>query len=182
MQADYALSHFSFDFRSGRQCRNGVYYDDIHSITSYQSFENVKRLLAAVRLADIQVFYVYAKFFGIYRVKCVFRVDKCSHTAACLTSRNRVQCYGSFTGRFGAVNFDYSALGQAAYSQCHIESKTSRTDNVYMFDFLIAESDNRAFAVLLFDFGNRVSDKFGFFIVDGLLFLFHFTPLKYRIL
>ena len=86
-------------------------------------------------------------------------VDKRCHTALLLTGSDRMQCDSRLTRRFRSVYLDDPALWQTAYAQSHIQRQTSRAYHVDGLYLLVAKSDYRSLAVLLFDFCNRLRHK-----------------------
>ena len=85
-----AVTHITFYLGTRSQCCNRVHNDNIYSTASDKLLYNLKCLLTCIRLRHIQFIDIHTQRSGIDRIKCVLRIDKCSNTAASLTSINSV--------------------------------------------------------------------------------------------
>ena len=78
-----AVSHLAFDFRTRNTSRHGVDDQYVNAAAADKRFRDVEGVFAAVRLGDDQIVRIDADEFGVFRIKCVLRVDE-GATTACL--------------------------------------------------------------------------------------------------
>ena len=70
------IAHLAFDFRLGHQCRHRVHHNDVHRIGAHQHVGNFQRLLAGVRLGDVEVIHIDPELAGIFRIQRVLGINK----------------------------------------------------------------------------------------------------------
>ena len=151
-----AVAHVALDFLLGNQRGHGVDDHHVDRAGAHQRFADVQRLLAVVRLRDVQFVNVHAQRLGVYRVERVLGVDKRGGAAGLLRLGHHVQRHGGFTGRFRAVDFDDAAARQSAHAQRHVQLQTAGGDDLHVHFFRgVAQLHHRALAEVLFNLGKR---------------------------
>ncbi len=150
------VAHLAFDFRFRHQGRDGVQHDDINSAAANERFHNLQRLLACIRLRDIEVIDIYAEIFGIDRIERMLHVDKRRRTAELLRFSYDMQRNCGFTGGFRPVDLDNSAPGQTIDPKGDIQLQAARRDDGdFHIGGMIAQPHDGAFAELLLNLRER---------------------------
>ena len=85
-----AVSHISFYLLLRHQSRDRVHYNDIHRSGSYHSLRNLKGLISAVRLRDIQFINIHTDILCIDRIQRMLRVYKSGNPASLLHFRDHM--------------------------------------------------------------------------------------------
>ena len=63
---------------------------------------------------------VTQQFGRIFRVQSMFSINECSHAPQFLGLSDHVKRHGRLAGRFGSENFNNTAPGDTAHTQCEI--------------------------------------------------------------
>ena len=162
---------------AGQQRGDGVHHDHVHRAGAHQRFGNLERLLAGVRLGDEKVVDIHAQRAGIGGLERVLHVDIRGLAAALLGAGDDVQRERRLAAGFGAVDLDDAAARHAADAEREVERKRAGGDGFHVHGNVIAETHDRALAVILFDLSERGLQRF--FLVgrhsggrSGGLFLF----------
>ena len=85
------IAHIPFDLCLRRERRNGVDDDEIDRAAAHERVDDVQRLLACIRLRNIQVIEVYPEFFCIDGIERMLCVHKRRYASALLDLRDRMQ-------------------------------------------------------------------------------------------
>ena len=175
--ADAALAHLSFKLAAREESGHGVHHDDIHRAGAHKRFGNIESLLAGVRLGDEKVIDIHAERAGVSRFKRVLHIDVCGLAAALLGAGDDMQRERRLAAGFGAVNLNDAAARYAADAEREIQRKRAGGDRLNVHGNVVAETHDRALAVVLFNLSERGFERF--FLVgrrsggrSGGLFLF----------
>ena len=90
LQADRAVGHFPFNFRTGRQGGHRVDHNEVDGAGTDEVVCNFKGLLAVVRLRDQEVLGVHAQVLGVEFVEGVLGIDDGANAALLLAFGNGV--------------------------------------------------------------------------------------------
>ncbi len=145
-----SVAHIAVYFRAGSHCRNGVKYDYINSAGTHQRFDDLKRLLAGIRLGYQHIVDIDAELLCIYGVEGVLNINERSSAARFLRLCDSLQRNGGLTGGFGAVYLDYSSLGKSAYAEGEVKHQRACGDVLDVKVPVFAHEHYRARAVGLF--------------------------------
>ena len=108
------IAHIAIDLCLGNQSCNRVYDNDVHGAGTHHGFADFQSLLTAVRLGNIQVVDIYADVLRIDGIQRMLRVDEAGNTIPLLDLGHHMKSHGSFTTGFRAIDFNNTALGNAA--------------------------------------------------------------------
>ena len=91
------IPHVAIDLRLRYQRSNRVHDHDIHGTGTHHRLTDLKCLLSAVRLGDIEVIDIHTDIPRIDRIQCMLRIDETCNPAALLNLCNRMQRHGGLT-------------------------------------------------------------------------------------
>ncbi|MPM99003.1 hypothetical protein SDC9_146193 [bioreactor metagenome] len=158
------IAHVAFDLRLWHERRDRVHNDDVDCTTAHKCLGNLKRLLARIRLRDVEIVHAYAQCLRICGVERVLRVDERRSTAHALRFGNDMQGDGGFTGGFRPKYLDDSAAWNAANAERIVQREAAgRHSRNRRTRCSVAEFHNCAFAKLLFDLTQSNFQCFFFF-------------------
>ena len=163
LQADEGIAHLAVDFGLRHKRCHRVDDHDVNRAGANQRLADFKRLLAGIRLRDVQLIDVHAQLARIDGIERVLRVDERGHTAHLLRLRDDVQRNGRLAGGFRAVDLHHAAARHAAHAQRHIQIQTARRNHLNIAHGALAHADDRALAELLFNAGQRDIQRALFF-------------------
>ena len=123
LQAHMGIPHLSVYLLSGDKGCHGVHNNDIHRAGAYHGLGNFQRLLAGIRLRDIEVIHIYPDVSGIHRIQGMLCVNKACDAAALLYLRHHVQGDSGFSGGFRSVNLYNSSPRNSADPKRDIQSE-----------------------------------------------------------
>ena len=146
-----AVAHFAFDFGPWRQCCDGVDDDDVERTRADEHVGNFERLFTGVGLRDEQLVDVDPNRAGVDGVHRVFCVDVGTDAAVALGLGDNVHREGRLTRRFGTVDLDHAATGQAAHAEGDVERDGAGADGLDRHAGFLAHPHDRALAELLVD-------------------------------
>ncbi len=153
------VAHFSVDFGLWHEGGHGVDYDDVDGAGADERFGDVKGLFASVWLGNEEGFDVDTELAGVDRVEGMFRIDEGCDSAEFLGFGDGVQGKRRLAGRFGTVDFDDAAAGEASHAESHVELDAPGRDDGDLFDGLLSESHDGTFTIVLFDLRNGGFDR-----------------------
>ena len=117
------ITHFTIDFGFGNKCCNRIDYNNINCTGTNHGLCDFKCLFSAVRLRNIQIINIYTNVLCVYRVKCMFCINKSGNTASFLHFRNHMKRHGRFTAGFRSVYFNDSTFWNPAKPKCNIQAQ-----------------------------------------------------------
>ena len=120
------ISHISVDLRLRHQSGHRVHDHYIHSAGANHHLRNLQRLLAVIRLRNIEVINIHADILCIDRIQGMLRVDKTGDPAPFLNLGHHMESHRCFTAGFRAVNLDHTSPRHASQSQGNIQTQRSR--------------------------------------------------------
>ena len=97
-------------------------------------------------------------------------IDKGGLAALFLSGGDDVQSNGGLTGRFGTVDLDDSAAGNAADAQRHVQGHRAGGNGLHLHGYVLAKAHDRALAELFIQLLQRSFQ--GFLFIDS-----HTAPL-----
>src|SRR5215208_8546571 len=115
------VSHLALYLRPGHKCGDGVDYDEVQSPRAYEGVGDLERLLAVIRLREVEVLKVDADGLSVGRVEGVLSVYERGEAALLLRLSDDMQGKGRLTARLGTENLDDTALGHTTDSQGQVE-------------------------------------------------------------
>ena len=146
------IAHIAVDLRLRNKRRYRVHDHDIDSTGAHHCFRDLQRLLAVIRLGDIEVIDINADIFRVYRIKCVLRVDKSSDTAAFLYFRYHMESDRRLTTGLRPVDLYNTSLRDSAEAESDIKAqRTGRNRLDIHICAGISEFHNGTFSVSFFD-------------------------------
>src|SRR5258708_1911953 len=156
LKAHLRVAHFAFELGLGDEGRDGVHDDDVDAAGADQRLGNFEGLLAVIGLRDEKIVYVHTEFARIDRIERVLRINEGGLAAELLRFGDDVKSHGGLAAGFRAVDFDHAAAGEATNTQSGVNGETpagNYTDGHQ--NVPAAQAHDRAFAVGLFDLGDR---------------------------
>ena len=164
LQADVRVAHVALDFRLGDERGNGVHDDDVDCAAAHERLGDLQRLLAGIRLGDVEVVHLYADRFRIDGVERVLRVDERGGSADLLRLGDDMQRDGGFAGGFRPEDFNNTAARNSADAERIVQRQATRRDGCNRrAGCRVAEFHDRALAKLLFDLTEGDLQCFFFF-------------------
>ena len=91
LQAHVPIAHVAFDLRSRHQRRHRVHHHHVHRAGSHQRLGDLQRLLAGVRLRDVQIVDRHPDPLGVVRVQRMLHVHERTRPAQALRLGDHVQ-------------------------------------------------------------------------------------------
>ena len=132
LQAHVAVAHLAFDLGTRHQRRHTVDHHHIHGAGAHQRLGDLQRLLAGVRLADVEVVDIDADLGGVGRVQGVFDIDKAADAAHALRLGDHVQADGRLAGAFRAVDLDDAPTRHTADAQRDVQAQAAGGDRFHI--------------------------------------------------
>ena len=145
------VAYLTVDLRPRHECRHGVYNYDIYRAGSYHSIGDRHRLLAVVRLGDVEIVHIHADALGICRVKRMLRVNKSRDAASLLNLRHHMKSDRRLARRLRSVDLYDPALGDAADTQRQIKAHRAGRSGLHIHRRRVTQLHDRSLAVVLFD-------------------------------
>ena len=150
------IAHLAVDLRLGHQGRHGVHDDNVHRTGAHHGLGDLQRLLAVIRLGDVEIIHVHADISRIDRIQRVLCVDESGDTALLLHLSYHVKRHGGLTAGLRAIDLDDPSPRNAAQSQGDIQAQGAGGDGLYIhIRGGIAQLHHGALAVGLLDLGQR---------------------------
>ena len=85
-----AVAHIPFDLLLRHQRSHRVYNDDVHRTGSHHRLGDLKRLIPAVRLRNIQFIYIHSDILRVDRVQRMLRINKARDPSTLLYFRDHM--------------------------------------------------------------------------------------------
>ena len=162
LQAGKLVAHVAFNFSFRGERGHRVDDDNIHAARAHQHVSDFQRLFAGIGLGDEQIFDIDAEFFRVAYVQRVLGVDKRRRATRLLHLGDDVQRQRGFAGRFRPIDFHYAPARQPAQAEGNIQPERAGRDGLNIaFHRAIAHAHDGAFAKLLFNLGERRSQRGG---------------------
>jgi hypothetical protein len=139
----------------GTKRRHAVDDDDIHCIGTHQRLGDLQRLLAGVRLADVEVVDVDADLGGVGGVERVLHIHKAADAAQPLRLGDHMQAERRLAGTFRAVDLHHAPARKAADAQRNVQAQAAAGNGFDVELGGIAQLHHHTFAVLLVQVGQR---------------------------
>ena len=149
------VAHVALDLCLGYQRGDGVYYDDINSPRTYQRLADVQRLLAVVRLTDVEFVDVYTQLRGIHWIQCMLSVDKGCRASQLLCLSYAVERQRSLTGRFRTVDLYDPSARESTDTKSVINKQTTGGDDIKLLPRIITQLHNRSLSKVLLYLAER---------------------------
>ena len=120
------IAHLAFNLGPRHKRRDRVDHHQVHRAAAHQHVADLQGLLARVRLRDQQVVNIHAELARIIRVQGVFGVDEGAGLALFLRLGDRRQGQGGLAGGFRPIDFNDTAIGQAARAERNVKAQRTR--------------------------------------------------------
>ena len=182
LQTDKSVTHFTFNFCLGRQCGNRVHNHNIHSTGTYQCIRDFQCLLAGIRLRNQHGVNIHTDSGSIIRVKSVFSVHKGYFAATLLCLSHNVQSKRRLTGRFRAIDFDNTALGDTTDTECGIQCQRAGGNCVHGKFRTVTEPHNGTLAKIPFNLLDSSFQSTSLFADSRINFLLIHIPYSFPFL
>ena len=169
LRANRGVADLSFELLFGDERRDRIEDNNVERIGTNQGLDNPERFLAGTRLRDEQIIHVHAEPAGVLRIERVLHIDEGGEAAALLRLRDDRQGERRFTGRFRPVNFHDASARKSADAERAVDQDVAGGDDFDVDDLFVAESHDRAFAVI---FGDLLDGEFEVFVASGDKFIF----------
>ena len=177
LQAHMGIPHLSVYLLSGDKGGHGVHNNDIHRAGAHHGLCNFQRLLAGIRLRDIEIVHIDPDVPGIHRIQGMLCVDKACDAAALLHLCHHVQGDSGFSGGFRPVDLYNSSPRNSADTKRNIQSERACR---YCFHVhlcgRISQLHDSTFSVLLFNLSERGIQCLHFFFTSHNQFLSNGRP------
>ena len=161
-----AVSHISLNLLSWNKSSHRVNYNDINRSGAHHGLCDLKRLISAVRLGNIQFININADIFRINRIQCMLCINKPGNSASFLYFRNHVESHRRLTAGFRPVNLNHTTFRNPSESQRKIQAQTARGNSLNRnMRTGISKPHHRAFSEILFQLGDRRIQRFFLFFV-----------------
>ena len=152
LKSHMRISHISLDFCSWDQCRHRVHDNNIYGTGTNHSLCDLQRLLAVVRLRDVQIVDIHTDVLCISRIQGMFRIDKSGNAASLLYLCHHMKGHGSLTAGFRSVDFYDPSLWNTSHSQRNIQAQGTGRYGFYIHVCgRVSQLHDRAFAKLFFN-------------------------------
>ena len=116
------IAHIAVDLRLRNKRRYRVHDHDIDSTGAHHCFRDLQRLLAVIRLGDIEIVDINSDILRVYRIESVFSVDKSGDPAALLDFRYHMESDRCFTTGLRSVDLNDTSFRKAAKSESNINA------------------------------------------------------------
>src|SRR5690606_34973160 len=160
LKAHVAVAHFTLKLRARHQRRDAVQHDHINRAAANQRVGDLQRLLAGIRLGDVEVVHIHAEPLRVDRVERVLHVDERAHAAHPLRLSDGVQAEGRLTGAFRSVNLSHPPAWDPPNADREIDSERSGRDDINLEMRYVAQADDGPVSISFRQLANRILQCF----------------------
>ena len=146
------ISHISVNFRLWHKSCYRIDNYNIDCSGTHHGLGDLKCLLSAVRLGNIEIVNINTDILCIDRIKRMLCVNESGNSTLLLHLCHTVQCNGSLTTGLRSVNLNDTSFRKSSESQCNIQTEGSCRNRFHVHICgIVPQLHHRSFAILSLD-------------------------------